>query len=1086
LYGNLQADWLALNIRPNSLKLVQILILSYFLYSCSKEEKLFIQIPEEHSTIYFANNLIENEKYNVYDYHNLYNGGGIAAFDVNNDGLIDLYFTGNQVNDKLYLNKGNFVFEDITESAGIIQKGWSTGVTVADINNDGFLDFYVCKAGNESADNLKNLLYINQGNSTFKEEAKEHGLADTSLSTQSAFFDYDKDGDLDCYILTTSNLYRNPNQLRKKELHGKYAVDKLYKNDGLGNYSEVGLASGITENTHGLGLAIADINGDGWEDILASSDFLPNDALYINNQDGTFSNKAKEYLPYQSRFSMGNDIADINNDGLPDMMTVDMLPPDNEQQKKMLMTSYHVFETEQTLSYQNEFTRNMLFQNSGTDINRKSYFNEIGQYSGVQATGWSWAPLLMDLDNDGLKDIYVSNGYMRDVTNSDIISYNMSFANKTESEAELKEFMNSNTLNAPRLKSKNKFFKNKGSLKFSNESELWITQKEGFSNGAIFADLDNDGDLDYVVNNINENAHVFRNESTNNSITLKLSGDAINQGVKVISCIKGKCQTYINSTTRGYLSSFVTPIVIGIGNEKIVDSLRVIWPKGKSQLLNKLKANQQVTFDIKNATIYHVPRLSKETLFTETPFDYEHVENRFIDFYKENLLLRKYSQPGPAIASSDIDNNGYEDVFIGGNSSSPAIVFYQTSLNKFRKTSLKLKQNWEDAGAEFIDINEDGYLDLYTLSGSNEFELNSGLYKDHVYLNDGKGNLLESFGFMPQFQNIGSVLCAIDINRDGKNELFRGAGVLPGKFPEVSDSWIFGTGSRAIDPINMGKLGLITDAKVIDYNKDGWEDLIIIGEYMSPILFINKQGKLEKTNTFKDLNGLWSSLAITDLNGDGFEDVVLGNKGENYRYTFTSEKPLEYHELDLSGTGKTERIQTYYQNGTRYFIPARDELIRQYPYLRTLFPDYASYASIKADDYILGEPQKTANYMKSIILWNKEGKDYTLEELPFEAQTFQVNTIFLEDFNHDGRKDILLAGNDFSAEPINTGYVEGSKSCLLLGQENHSFKYMSNQKSGVWLNGFTKNLVVLKNKENSHSLITVLNNSKAKLYKFNR
>ncbi len=1066
------------------LKLSSYFFLPFILISCSQEEsRLFTEVPAGHSQIHFSNNVLENEKYNVHDYHNLYNGGGIAAFDANNDGLIDLYFTGNQVADKLYINKGNFVFEDISASAGIIQGGWSTGVTIADVNQDGFQDIYVCKAGNENTETLKNQLYINQGNLTFREEAQKWGLADTSLSTQASFFDYDKDGDLDCYLLTTSNLFRNPNQLREKNKYGNYAIDKLFQNDGNGYFSDIGISAGITENTHGLGLAVADINNDGWEDILASSDFLPNDALYINNQDGTFSNKAVELMPYQSRFSMGNDITDLNNDGLPEMVTVDMLPPDNEQQKKMLMTSYHIFETEAIMGYQHEFTRNMLFQNLGNDHNGKSHFAEIGQYSGVNATDWSWAPLMLDFNNDGKKDLYISNGYRRDVTDSDIISYNMSFAKKTESEEELKAFMNENVLASPQLKRKNQFFENKGDFSFDNTSEIWLNQEDGFSNGAVFADLDNDGDLDYVVNNINQKASIYRNESSENALTLELEADIVH-GTKIVTCIKSNCQTYTYSVSRGYLSAMATPIIIGLGKAKMVDSLRVVWPNGKSQKLEHIETNQRILLREINADTFEYKASSKSSLFTEVPFDYTHEEKPFIDYYRENLLLHKYSQNGPIAISAEIDNNGLDDIFFGGNSQLPGTLFYQKEPGQFIKKNLSGTQKHEDAGAEFIDINKDGYPDLYTMSGSNEFELTSGLYQDHIYLNDGNGNLTEAKGLLPESNIPGSALCLIDIDNDGAKDIFRAGAVLPGQFPEVGQSYLLLAKNKGFQKIELGNLGLVTDATAIDYNQDGWEDLVVVGEFMSPTLFINKNGKLEKETDFIDRLGLWQSIASEDLDNDGFEDLVIGNIGRNYRYSFSPEKPFEYHELDLTEKGKTEYIHSYFQGNTRYFIPARDELIRQYPYLRSLFPNYSSYAESNAENYIKKAPVLSAKYMESVILWNRKGEGFDIEVLDQEVQKSQANAILLDDINRDGKKDILIAGNDYSAEPTNSGYAEGTKSTLLINNGERDFSWQSNQESGVWLSGNITDLLFL-NKDSELPLILVTKSQdKASLYQY--
>lgn len=1061
-------------------KLIVTLLILLFFASCKESnESLFTPIPKEHSQLYFENRLVENEQYNVYDYHNLYNGGGIAVIDVNNDGLQDLYFTGNQVYDKLYLNKGNFVFEDITKSAGIESKDWSTGVSVVDINQDGYLDLYVCKSGNETAEKRANHLYINNGDLSFTEKAADYGLADTTHTNHSVFFDFDHDGDLDAYLLTTSNDIRNPNLLHEKDRYGLYARDRLYVNNGHGHFSEEGLARGINQNNHGLGLSVADINQDGWEDILASSDFLPNDLVYINNQDGTFTNKSSEILPYQSRFSMGNDIADLNNDGLPDIMTVDMLPVSNEQQKKMLMTSYHVFEVEGQLDYEPEFTRNMLFLNQGMKDNLPQY-SEIGLFAGVASTDWSWAPLMVDFDNDGLKDIAVSNGYLRDVTDSDFVSFNMSFAEKTKSKAEMRAFMNKNAASLPHLKARNRFYRQLPHMDFEDVTDQWILQKEGFSNGVVIADLDNDGDYDFIVHNINEPAGVFENNSTNNYLKVKLVGlksNPLGTGAKVEFTLNDETQTIFNQPVRGYQSTLDPSIIFGTGEKEGQSHLIITWPSGKVSRVENISLNQTLIIEESEASLPDFPHKKEGiTYFAQTETDLNYQENRFIDYYTENLLLQKYSSPGPAVAVADIDLDGLDELFIGGNPDLPSRLYRQNEKGGLQPLLKKTIVN-EDADALFFDANADGFPDLYIVKGSNEFPAPTESYQDELLLNNQKGGFTNRK--LPDFEFPGSKVISADFDLDGDLDLLRFGAVLPGNFPNASDSFVLiNDGKGNFQKSSELNLGIITDAAAADFNKDGRIDILAVGHFSSPKYLLNTPKGFEVNELLSHLKGLWNAVSVADIDADGDEDFILGNVGKNYRYAFQSKEPVQvYRSSKIAGF-----LITYFKNGVEVPVATRDDLIRQFPGLRSKFPDYASYAKITMNDLRDLFDEKTAeiNTMESGILWNEKGK-YRFEPFNENVQQSPVNAILVKDINGDQKPDILLAGNSRQFEPTNTGYIEGSLGHFLINQGQGEFKLVSNIESGLWLKGETRKFISLETKKGSEILAARFNKPFVKL-----
>ncbi|SOE20696.1 Repeat domain-containing protein [Spirosomataceae bacterium TFI 002] len=1046
------------------------LFLKLILLSCllgcknTNEEYLFSKVPAEQSGLYFENRITENVKYNVYDYHNLYNGGGIGVLDVNNDGLKDLFVTGNQVADKLYLNRGDLKFEDISRSAGINSEGWSTGISIADINEDGFDDIYICKAGNETSELLKNKLFINQKDGTFKEESEIRGLADSSLSTQAAFFDFDKDGDLDVYILTTSNIYRNPNGIRKPAAYG---YDKLYLNQGKGYFKEAQNV-GIETTTHGLGLAIADVNNDGFEDVLASSDFLPNDALYINQNGQNFINSSSKSLPFLGRFSMGNDIADFNEDGFLDIITTDMLPEENEQQKKMLMTSYQVFEAELRYGYLPQFTRNMLFVNDGYS-SKTPYFSEQGTFYGVHATDWSWSPLFVDFDNDGHKDLSITNGYLRDVTDSDYVSYNQNFAKQTQKKEELKMFINKNTANLPQLRKVNKLYRNtiEG---FEDVSQIWSEGNPSFSNGSVFCDLDNDGDHDFIVNNINEPLFLYQNHSKNNFIKVNLEGPSHNkhgQGVRLkLTLENDSARHYYQSLTRGYLSSVDPSIIFGLGKDDKAKSLEVFWPDGKYEIIKQPIANSIVNVQYAKATVSKPLNSSSQPLFEEIEVDFQHRDERFIDFNTENLLLQKYSNSGPALAKGDINGDGYLDFVVVGEQKN-AFVFLQNQNGEFKQSILDINYQGEVSDVILCDFNNDKLLDIYLMKGSNEFNLGPN-YQDEILLGNGNGSFRKATKpVLPILNSPGSFVMAIDIDADGDIDILRGGNVSPARFPESTSSFVLvNNGNLNFELNDLGSIGILRDAVKVDLDKNGFDDIVAVGHFMPPIVLYNQNGILKESKLAPELSGLWNTIELFE--NDNKVSFVMGNIGQNYRYKFTSSQPLVLNTFE----GESY-IPSFFLKEKKQIITARDELIRQLPKLRTKYPNYLSYAIDQEFDW-LEESNYSLREMKSGMLYYSVEAKFTFEAFPTEAQKSTVQTISVGDFNGDQKLDIFMAGNNSDLEPSQSGYVFGNRG-QLWSKGSATFTNSPNSKSGLNIKGYAKKSLIVKSKKANYLIVSQYN-----------
>jgi hypothetical protein len=1067
-------------------------------------KKRFELVAPQVSGVTFSNAIKEDYNHNILTFEYLYNGGGVAIGDLNNDGLPDIYFSGTFVSNKLYLNKGNLKFEDITDQAGVAaHDGFKTGVTMADVNNDGWLDIFVCRTSKSDDGKKDNLLFINNKNLTFTESTKQFGLNDNSNTNHANFFDYDNDGDLDLYLLNhrlgfqdavKMDLQSNPDGSisRIKTPKTPFESDRLYKNNN-GKFTNVTKAAGVENSSFGLSATVADLNQDGYLDIYVANDYIEPDYVYINNRNGTFTDKYDSYIRHSSQNSMGCDIADFNNDGLLDIMVMDMIAEDPIRYKQLMnVMRKDRYNALLQYGYGRQTGRNVLQINNGNNT-----YSEIGQLSGVSNTDWSWGALFADFDNDGWKDIYIGNGYRRDVTDLDYMSYTRDSIEKSGGITK-RRFPDINTYLdlIPSKKMVNYAYKNNRDLTFTNATQDWGITQASFSNGTAYADLDADGDLDLIVNNIDDPAFIYKNLTTNsNYLQINLLGSNKNTqatGTKVKIYLGNDIQFLEKTANRGFFSGSDPLLHFGLGNYSTVDKIEVTWMDGKTHVIENVPANQRLTLKHAEANKKPISTTKSTPIFTEKNsthnIAFTHKENAFDDFNRERLLPHKLSNLGPHISKGDVNGDGFEDFFIGGAANSSAALFVQDKNGNFQNQSnptWEADQIYEDLGSVFFDAEGDGDLDLYVASGGNASNINSTNYQDRLYINDGAG--IFSKGKLPTTNSSAACVAAFDYDRDGDLDIFVGGRTVPGKYPTApqslilkNDQGIFSNVTQSVAP-EFEKIGMVTDLKLADLDQDGKEELIALGEWM-PISIFSYDGKKFNNVTTKyglqNTSGWWNCFALEDFDKDGDLDIIAGNLGENSRIKASKTQPIKIFANDFDGNGSLDAVMTFDYQGKQYPYAGRDHLFLQLPGIKRNFNRYNKYA--KADITAILPKEKLASaqvleakLMSSVLLKNEGGK-FSITTLLRKAQIAPSHEILTSDFNGDGNMDALLIGNDDGAE-TESGAYDASNGTLLLGDGKGGFNFSPNKEHGLWANMQARDAVKIK-LANGKTMILIANN----------